>query len=234
MKIAVAKEHRDFFKKNGWIEFDNIFSLTRLDQLNAAVDFTLADRLKISTTKLLNALPESLYLEGRDLWRDNDQLRQLVSSPRLGEIVSELIELKPLRLGFDQILQAANGSRIPKSSNYAKFLQVEVSLQSLSSVKGLVAGMLICLDNPSEAIGVDETNIYPRQAGNVTVFNPESLINFSHLINHSNQRFYLIAYAQSSSYYIHEPNDPHLHALKKYGYAFNEKLTDKLNPIIYR
>ncbi len=235
MKIAVAKEHRDFYKKNGWIEFENIFSVNQLSQLNTAIDSTLAERLTISPSKLFNALPESLYLQGHDLWRNSEELRQLITLPRVVEVVSELIELKPLRLGYDQILQAANESRIPKNSHYAKFLYEAQSLQNACSIKGLVAALLICLDDPIEkTIETDEVTFFPRQAGNVTLLSPEALLDFSRLINSSKQRFYLITYAQSSSYYMHEPNDAHLHHLKKYGYTFNEKLTDRLNPIVYR
>ena len=235
MKIAVAKEHRDFYKKNGWIEIENIFSANQLSQINAAIDQSLAEKLTISPDKLFNALPETIYLQGHDLWRVSEYLRQLISQPRVAQIVSDLLEFKPLRVGFDQVLQAASESRFPRSSHYAKFLQETVSLQSISSLKGLVGAMLICLNDPIENLNEKEnTDFFPNKAGNVTLLNPETPLDFSKLINSSKQRFYLITYAQSSSYYKHEPNDAHLHHLKMHGYSFNEKLTDRLNPIVYR
>lgn len=245
MKIAIAKEHRDFFRKNGWIEFENIFSALQLSQLNTNLDSALAERLEISVIKLSNALPETLFLQGHDLWRSNEQLRQFVSHVRLTEVVSELIEFKPLRLGYDQILTATNGSLLSKNSHYSNFLKNEIILQDICSIKGLVAGVLICLNDSVEVhkkeeleededIISEKVNIFPSCTGNITILNPETPLDFSNIIGNSKQRFYLITYAQSSSYYLHEPRDPHLHSLKKYGYSFHEKLTDKLNPIVYR
>ncbi|QLH36192.1 MAG: hypothetical protein HWD61_08680 [Parachlamydiaceae bacterium] len=44
----------------------------------------------------------------------------------------------------------------------------------------------------------------------------------------------LLAFADFRTVYILNENDPHTHTLKHLGYVFGDKLSDKLNPIVYR
>lgn len=234
MKKAVAKEHRDFFRKNGWIEFENLVSDQELEELNQAIDVSLAARLFVPIDKVEAVSPETAFLQGRDLWRSNDQLRKFVCLPRLGEVVSELVELKPLRLGFDQFLPPCSANMLPRSPSYSKFLQPSIELENMSSLRGMAAGLLIALDQTSEEVSAEGVDIFPKFAGNASIINPQGLFNFANLALHLKQRFYLIVYTPSSSMYYQQPNDPHTNALKKYGYAYHDKLSDKLNPIVYR
>lgn len=234
MKKAVAKEHRDFFRKNGWIEFENLLSNQEIEELNRAIDGSLSVRLSVPTEKIEAVSPEAAFLQGRDLWRSNDQLRKFVCLPRLGEVVSEIVELKPLRLGFDQFLPPCAVNMLPRSPSYAKFLHPSIELETMSSLRGMAAGLLIALDQTSEEVSAEGVDIFPKFAGNVSIFNPQGVFNFANLTLHLKQRFYLIVYTPSSSLYYQQPNDPHTHALKKYGYVYHDKLSDKLNPIVYR
>lgn len=234
MKVAIAKEHRDFFKKNGWIEFENLFNKDQFTQLKAAIDQTLAERLNIPVDKLFAASSDSTFMQGRDLWRSNETLRKLICLPRLGEIVAELVEVKPVRLGYDQFLPSLAPNKLTSPSSYTQFLQTDADLQSLSSIKGLIAGVLIGLNESKYKESFEGIDIYPAAPGNMTIFNPETPFDFTALTCHPKQSYYLIAYTHASSYYLNQPNDPHNHALKKLGYIFNSKLNDKFHPLVYR
>ena len=71
-----------------------------------AVDQVLSERLKTSQAQLRFISPEMLFLQGRDLWRSSPSLHKLAAQVRFAEIASELIEKKPLRLGYDQLIPA--------------------------------------------------------------------------------------------------------------------------------
>ena len=197
---------------------------------------TIASRLKMEPNQLDHALFEKIYLQSRDLWRDCKWIKQFISSPRLSQILFELTGIKPFRLGFDLILQEINPKFLSQSSYYEKLLQSQISFQNISSLKGLIAAFIICLQDQEtkEEQLIDSKTLFPIKAGDVAVVNSETIIDFSTLFGHCSKRFYVVSYANFSSYYLYEPNDPHLHHLKKFGYSFNEKLNDRLHPIIYR
>ncbi len=92
MKLSTAKEHRDFYHKNGWIEFEEFLSNENLARTGKAVDQVLSERLKTSEAQLRFISPEMLFLQGRDLWRSSPSLHKLAAQVRLAEIASEHIE----------------------------------------------------------------------------------------------------------------------------------------------
>ncbi|MBA3721837.1 MAG: hypothetical protein H0W88_05495 [Parachlamydiaceae bacterium] len=242
MKFAIAKEHRDFFNKHGGVEFDNFLTPEQVNQFNSAIDLALSQRLDVEVEKLRKVNSEQLFINGRDLWRLNTDLRKLVSQPRLAEIASELIESKPLRLGYDQLFPArhsANWSNTTANQVYSNFLLQSTSLEQISCLQGVLCGVMLCLSSPSqtqlENIEEEEgLDIFPSQAGNALFFQPTALFNLRKLLRHSEQRYYLVVYTQTQANYIFQSGDPLTHELKHLGYVLNDKLTDKLNPIIYR
>ena len=79
------------------------------------------------------------------------------------------------------------------------------------------------------------TLIFSAKAGNGVFFSPQATIDFQILFTKRQGFAYiLVVYVQSTTVYILNTNDPHAHTLKKYGYVFGDKLSDKSNPIIYR
>jgi len=239
MKFAIAKEHRDFFQKNNWIEFENFLTSAQVAQLNQAINQVLVKRLNIDLEHLRLASPDSCYLQGRDLWRANPKIQELTCYPRFAEIASELVEKKPLRLGYDQLFPSRSEDlKIPLKSSevYKQFLQQTTSLESVSCIQGLKCGLMISLGKPTdqEIQKSEKIDIFPTKAGNAIFFQPQLLVDWHTLYQHPDQRYYLITYAQALSFYQLQPQDPHTHALKHLGYIFNDKLSDKLNPILFR
>lgn len=242
MKFAIAKEHRDFFQKNGWIEFEEFFSSNQIAQLNQAIDQTLSSRLKIPVNQLPRQTAEGAFLQGRDLWRANQELGKFVAQPRLAEIASELIEKKPLRLGYDQFFPPIHQVKYqnPTDHIYSTFIDQTASLEALSSLEGLACGLIIPLGEKKGAAaegvpsGVEGIDIFAGSAGHALFFRPEAEVNWKNLYAHHGQSYYLIAYTQLFCYYRLEPRDPHTHSLKSLGYVFTDKLNDKWNPVVFR
>lgn len=240
MKFSVAKEHRDYFEKHGWIEFSSIFTPTQMTRLKEMVDQTLAARLKKRKEDLQKASPEVVFTEGRDLWRAAPELQELIAQPRLGQLIYELFGKKPIRLGYDQLLPPPaliSDMQIGARTSYTQFIQKTMTLEETCCLSSLLCGMLIGLtpsSEPVEAETVKSVDVLPHAFGNVTFFRPNTPIDLKKLMEYPGQQFYLVVYTQSASYIQFLPQDPHAQTFKQYGYVYNDHLSDKLNPIIYR
>ncbi|MFI0435458.1 MAG: hypothetical protein ACH350_07025 [Parachlamydiaceae bacterium] len=241
MKFSTAKEHRDFFQKHGWIEFEGIVPHDQLAIIQKAMDDVLAQRLSVAPERLSILSSEKLYVDGHDLWRSNSFLQRFVSQVRFAEIASELIEAKPLRLGCDQFFPSRQQKPFSEESRhiYSRFLEETAPLQLLSCLKGIACGVMICLGGKgegerSEVASTEGVDIFPSSPGHVIFFQPNALVNWNQFYSHLGQKFYLVVYTFVHANYQLEPRDPHTHFLKRFGYILNDKLNDKLHPIIYR
>jgi hypothetical protein len=108
MKFALAKEHREFFAKNHYIEFENLLTLE---------ESTLLHR------KITELLPKKQH----DLWRQDKDLEKIVLSRKLAEVAADLFKQPELRIAFDQYQKETS----PRS------LQQRSSLQPLIAALAL-------------------------------------------------------------------------------------------------
>lgn len=235
MKFAVASEHRDFYHKNHLIEFNELLNPDQLADLNKQINEYLAPKLGIPVYKVKNASPEAQFNVGRDLWRVNDSLKRMILSPKLAEIASELIEQRPLRIGYDQLFPESKPlfDRFAVKENYLTYIQKHRSLHEVSCVRDIACGLMLCLAGP-EQMPSEKPSIFSRTPGSGVFFNPELSVDFSEIEEYGDHRYLLIVYGLSSAVYALNQDDPHTHALKHLGYIFNDKLNDRLNPIVYR
>lgn len=231
MKFAIANEHRLFFQREGLIEFENFLTLEQLRLCNQAIDQALASRLEVTPGQ---RPPEEHFLQGRDLSRSQSDLRHLVCQPRFAEVASELVEMKPVRLGYDQLFPAIEQET--RDEVFNKFLQQTATLEEISSVDGILCGLMLCLSPPLQGIleEKDGIDIFPRQAGRAIFFRPNIPINLQNYFHHRGQRYLMIVYTSGNSRYLLKEGDPHTHALKRLGYIVNDKLSDRYHPIVYR
>lgn len=243
MKFSTAKEHRDFFQKHGWIEFEEFLAHQQLAELNLAINKELAKRTGDLEEKIPYLSSEKIFLQGRDLWRGNESIKKFVVQPRLAEVVEELIEKKPLRLGCDQIFPPCQEALFAQESSqiYSKFLKQTQTLQAVSCYQGVACGVMIALSEQGDEggeggamISLEGANIFPSQPGNILFFQPNLPVNWSYPFRFLKRRYLLILYTFANAYYKLEASDPHTHILKRLGYVFNDKLNDKLNPIVFR
>lgn len=240
MKFAILKEQRDYFQKQGWIEFEDILSPDQLIQFNQSIDRGLAKRAACPLDKVEYLSAEQQFQYGRDLWRTDEQLKKMVCLSRFAELGSELVEKRPIRLGYDQIFPSRPEGLALKQgqSVYGQFLNQVTSLEQISCVDQLLFGLMICLTPQTEESISDATyegvNVFPMQPGHAIFFQPQAQIHLSHLYRYPGQRFYLIVYTQTNAHYYLQPQDPHTYDLKHLGYIFYDLLKDKLNPVVLR
>jgi hypothetical protein len=227
MKYAVDSEHRDFFQKHRFLELEELLTPKQLEEANAAIEAAL--KVRLSVNQLDQQSAENLFMAGRDLWRQDQQLRKLICQRGLAEIASELISVKPIALAFDQLIVSPDLHPLVTADNraYIDLMKTPTSLEEISSVQGLVCGLLLCLR------AGEPHPLFPSVAGHGVYFDPKVPLDFGFLRRDRERRLLLIAYAEKSSYYYQQNNDPHLHYLKRFGYHFGDKLSIKHIPPVF-
>lgn len=233
MKSSVESEHRQYFRKNHRIEFDGLLTPSQVEEINGGLAEALASRLHVKAPRAFFETAEQTFNAGRDLWRHNDVLKKYATSSRLAEIASELIEYKPLRLAYDQFYPSLH-SNVPlqlSSTPYRDLIRQPRSLKEISCVQGILGGLILCLDGDTEST---TTALFPAKAGSGVFFSAEAVLDFNELFQEKPHRYWMIVYTHPTSIYLLEEADPQTHELKRAGYVFGDKLSDKLNPIVYR
>lgn len=217
MKFALAKEHHDFFDKQGFIEFEELIPQSSLEKLSKAIRQQIGSRINQLPDRLNREDPTRLYLNGRDLWRNHPEIKKQATNRNLATIASGLVRQKPIRLALDQW--------IPAGFDWKNIS----TLEQLVPVQGLLAGVFIAID--SGVLG-ENGSIFPGQAGNVLIVKPDTQLPFNELSLERNQSFLLIAYGSRNSVYIHKETDPLTHYLKEFDYVFGDRLPDNLHPLL--
>ena len=217
MQFTLASAHQDFFSQHHYIEFDNFFSLEDITHLKQAIDESLLHReQKIIETRS----PKELFKVGRDLWRDNPAIKKFVFHKRLAKIASPLFQQSILRIAYDQALCSF--------STGEPVFSEPLSLQKISCFQSIVGGVIIRLtDDPSPPLPL------PQKVGNVLFIGPTFPIPWSSFFQQTSQSFLLIAYCADKTVYVLEKMDPHVHALKKLGLGFGDRLEEKTHPIVF-
>ncbi len=221
MKFALASEHRDFFAKNAFIEFEELLSQDEVESLRQHIDEVLAKRLKIKKSDLDRKSAQELFLAGRDLWRDDPAIKKQVAAPRLAEIASVLFKKKNLRLGYDQSWRTGPITGPPFLENFA--------LQQISCLQTIAGGLILQL-SPSPPPSFP----FSHPAGSGIFIKPHFPLPFPSLFQIPRLHLLLIVYCGEKTLYVSEKNDPHTHALKKQGYVFGDLLRNDRHPLLCR
>ena len=235
MNFAVDGSHRDFYRKHQWIEFEGLLSPARLLAIEKEIHEVLCKRIGIPDKEKPSA-EEPLFSEdaefraGRDLWRGRQSLKKIALSKNLAQVASEIIEQKPLRIGYDQFLPSPLLG-LEENNFYTDLLKTTPTLQEMSPLQGVLCGLLICLKStPNEE---KPSTLFSPVAGNGVLFAPDHPIAFDELVSRQGSKYLLIAYAGSKSVFIHQSGDTHPSHFKKLGLNFGDRLNDLLNPIVY-
>jgi len=215
MKFIIENEHREFFQKNMAIEFEGLLSDEELTLLNHEISEVLSQRQDKG---------HNVYA-ARDLWRESSVIKKIACQRRFAEIAAQLVDEKPLRLGYDLFFPSPSLEAEPQPSK---------TLNEMSSLQGIVCGLLLCLSGKEPVTSSMEVQMFSGTSGNGVFLSPEAPINFQELSHHEGHSYYLVVYTKAKSVYIRNDQDPHTHAFKEVGYAFGDRLLDELNPIIYR
>lgn len=223
MRFALTADHREFFNKNRYIEFENMLSLSQVALLKKNADEALAARLRLPVNKLSEKPSTELYQAGYDLWRDNEAMKKTMQKNAFATIASELFQVVPLRYAFDQYFYITKGSTAPFPQPF--------SLQETSCLSPLAGALLLPLEDLMQPI---VSFPLPINAGRGLFISPSLPLPWTELFSTQGLRFILIAFAMEKTFFLADTRDPHAVNLKKLGYIFNELLTDARHPILLR
>lgn len=217
MKFALAKEHHDFFDKNGYIEFDGLIAPPTAEKLSKAIKQQVGNRVNQLPERLSMVEPMKLFMKGRDLWRTHPDMKKQAASLNLAAIASQLVRQKPIRLTLDQWIPAGLE------------LKDIASLEQLVPVQGILAGAFIALD---ASVSPEESSFFPKEAGSILFVKPDTVIPFGELTKARSQNFLLILYSSRNSVYIYKETDPLTHYLKELGYVYGDRFSDQFHPLL--
>lgn len=220
MKLAISKEHRHYFQEHQMIEFDALLNPNELKAVNENIQSHL-NKKDFSSS-------EQIFLNSRDLWRNSEVLQSIIKQKKLLEVIAELLETKVLRLGYDQFFPTPEKYTFGKNL-YHDLLQQPHTLKEISSLQGVVGGLMFCLTSNSEEMN----STFPSLTGNGMIFNANAIIDFPYLLSHPNT-YYLVVYTKSTAVFVYNDKDPLSNAFKDLGYNYGDKLLDKTNPIVFR
>lgn len=129
MKFAISQDQRELYRKEGSISFADLLDPKELASLNEGIKAVLIPSKR-----------KSPFEQGRDLWRKDENVKKIVQSKRLIDLAFELIQKKPLRLAFDQL--------IPENSE---------ELNEYSCINNLLGMFFICLEDGSGSFYLPST-----------------------------------------------------------------------------
>ncbi|MGA8164614.1 MAG: hypothetical protein WB791_06265 [Waddliaceae bacterium] len=247
MKFAVSQEQWSYFRQHKTIEFEGLFSDEEIVLFSREVEEGVRRNLTADNNRHTSAAagagsedvhkqePGKSFEAGHNLWRVNPQIKDMISQSRFGAIVSQLIEKKPLRLGYDQFFPSlGEENEESEASRYREFLSTSRTLTQISSIQGILCGLFLSLSGNGRTLIPGGEGLFPTVAGNGVFFAPNQPIPFPALLHRRGYAYYLIVYVQVNSVYVRNRGDPHFWKLNKAGYQFGDRLIDERNPLIYR
>jgi len=223
MRFVIDADHRQFFSKNGFIVFENLFPLDQLASLKNHAEETIAKRLRTAPTELYKKTGLEIYQAGHDLWRDSETMRKITHKQTFAEIAGQLFQTVSLRCGFDQYFSMGQGGSSPYPT--------ATTLQEASCIEPLAGALLFPITDLSEPLPFFPL---PVKAGDALMIAPSFSIPWPQLFGTAGLSFFLIAFAMEKAYFREGTQDTHAVFLKKLGYAYNSALEGSLHPIVLR
>jgi len=206
----LSTQQASFYTKNRYLELEGLLSPNECHAL----------------------LPMMEKEPGRDLWRKNPPLKDLLLSRKMAKLAIHLTARPTLQLACDQWFT-------PDFFKAGK----RIKFKELFSVQGIDCVFLIQLQPgttpkppKAPALGLfpfpqghqDSTNCI----GSALIVNADLLITWPDLS--SSLGLYVVAYSIPPSIYVQNANDPALHYLKQLGYSYGDSLTNETHPLIVR
>jgi len=208
MRLVLTDDQKEFFRRNHFIEIEGLLPLEKIAQIEKLSDLTLAKRTG----------SRSSFLQGYDLWRDNQELKEILHKRSLIKIIAELFNTFPLRIAFDQYIKTTFPSPI----------ETTWALEELSCIKPLAGSMLIPLSFSKPL----KSHFPFPQKGNVLFLAPDYPIPWPSLFGLEDLKLLIVSFAPEKAIYQQEIRDPHQHVLKKWGYVFGDSLSNQLHPLL--
>lgn len=226
MRFALNSDHKDYYAKNGFIEFEEFLDANSVAALQKEIDATLCARLKTSSIRMAELPRKAIFESGFDLWRDNASIKQTLFKTTFTEIAAQLFQANLLRAAFDQYIDTGPGTDSP--------LTAPLSLNDFSCANPLSGAFIIRLsETPIDPCDPQVCPV-PSKAGSAIFLSPDKVIPWSELFSQKDLRILILAYGSKRTFYRLEKNDPHTHLWKRLGYVFGDLLKDNLHPVLFR
>jgi hypothetical protein len=208
MKLFVSSQQHEHFETHHFIEFEELISKDEVLTLHENIEKTISGRIRCPIEKVWKESPEKLFKAGLNLSASSVSIQKLITSSRFSSIASQLFNQKPLRLGYDLYVSPAN----------SQFLQPLRPFQEICCIQGVIGGIFICLEG--------------EKVGRVIFFSPELQIDPVKIFDGA--PFLLMTYSHSSALFIRKLEDPLFPCMQENGYQYGDRLTEPLNPIIFK
>ncbi len=226
MRFALNSDHKDFYAKNGFIEFEGLLDAQAVTALQQEIDSTLCLRLNTSSILMARLPRKAIFESGFDLWRNSGAVKQALFKTTFTELSAQLFKANLLRVGFDQYIDTGAGSDFP--------LKEPLSFNAFSCANPLSGILMFRLsETPADPCDPQVCPI-PSRVGSGIFLSPDKVIPWAELFSKKNLRLMILAYASKRTFYRLEKNDPHTHLWKRLGYVFGDLLKDNLHPILHR
>lgn len=247
MKFSLAKEQRDFFEKHGLLEIEGLISSSQLEVLNSCVLKVMKKEAALQRRTVASVDPQDYFLAGRDLWRENPEIKKIIFHKCFSEIASELNFRAPFRAGSDQFIPQGFTSNANDSLNDG------------SSFQGIVFGYIICLkssslevskvseipefiensENSENTESPEDSDNPPHSPfsmipGHVVFVHPHFPVDYFLLKQRTGCEYIFVTLIKEKSVYFYRESDIQTHYLKKLGYVFGDRIREETHPIIYR
>ncbi len=233
MKLALVKDHLNFFYQNHFLECEDLLSQKALTQLREALIIHIKTQISSVSKRDKNHLETPLLKAGFDSWRFSDLIKKWVFQPHFVEIAAHLTKRKKLRLGFDQAFWVPPFFE-EESDQRLSFFKKSFFVSQISSLNNMVCGLILNLSLSSDLIEENNNNLpLPKIPGNGLFFLINNPLCFNQLLKNSKKLFLLIIYTEEQTIYFLNKENPNAHTYKNLGYVFGDKLQNKTHPLIY-
>ncbi len=109
---ALTPEQMDFFQQNRFIKLKQVLDRETVEFFNEVITKQVNRMNTVNTSLDVRDTYGKAFLQLFNLWRENENVKQLVFSKRLAKIATELMQVKGVRLYHDQALFKEGGGGI--------------------------------------------------------------------------------------------------------------------------
>jgi len=205
--ISLSMQQIGFYSKNRHLEIEELLSPSEC-----------------------NKFFEMMEAPGRDLWRKNPLLKELILSKKMARAALQLSGKAKLQLACDHWF-------CPDFFKAGK----KIKIKDLFSVQGITCVFLLQLQPGCREIPAKTPQLglfpFPQGAepssncqGSALIVNGDLLMSWPDLSTEIG--LYAVAYSLVPAIYVQNNNDPAAHFLKQFGYGYGDPLKNETHPII--
>ncbi|MEO0471091.1 MAG: phytanoyl-CoA dioxygenase family protein [Bacteroidota bacterium] len=110
--FPISQQQIDFYQTNRFIKIKQVLDADSIRHFNAAISRKVAEINSETRTLSQRDTYGKAFLQLCNLWRDDEQIRQLVFDQRLASIAAQLMQVDGVRLYHDQALFKEAGGGI--------------------------------------------------------------------------------------------------------------------------